>query len=93
VPFLGSSFGAHVSFLLSWQCWLCGPDFAERFRPSRFKIRRTWTALRSQKRICARNKAKGLYHAQGPEVFYFAFFLMRGRAKKILVIMIRSFFL
>ncbi|CAI8041425.1 hypothetical protein GBAR_LOCUS23045, partial [Geodia barretti] len=80
----------HVSFLLSWQCWLCGRDFAERFRPSRFKIRRTWTALRSQKRICARNKAKGCTMPRDLKLFYFAFFPMRGRAKKILVFMIRN---
>ncbi|CAI8018803.1 hypothetical protein GBAR_LOCUS11381, partial [Geodia barretti] len=55
-----------------------------------FKIHRTWTALRSQKRICARNKAKGCTMPRDLKLFHFAFFLMRGRAKKILVFMIRN---
>ena len=44
----------------------------------------------SQKRICARNKAKGCTMPKDLKLFYFAFFLMRGRAKKILVFMIRN---
>ena len=44
----------------------------------------------SQKRICTRNKAKGCTMPRDLKLFYFAFFLMRGRAKKILVFMIRN---
>ncbi|CAI7997945.1 hypothetical protein GBAR_LOCUS2286, partial [Geodia barretti] len=83
----------HVSFLLSWQCWLCGRDFAERFRPRRFKIHRTWTALRSQKRICTRNKAKGCTMPRDLKLFYFAFFSYAWQSKKDLAFYDTQFFM